>query len=72
MYDLEWIKRVTKRHDLEISNDSKRVDMILDGLNKTGGYCPCVPRYGWSTDVICPCSTMRNEGKCKCGIFNNK
>lgn len=51
---------------------SDKYEEIKESLKRTGGYCPCVPKYAWSEDTKCMCKDFKEqqtEGKCHCGMF---
>lgn len=50
-----------------ISKDEKRVKMIVEGLLKKDGYCPC--KVQKIPENLCPCDGLIYEGKCCCGFF---
>jgi ferredoxin-thioredoxin reductase catalytic subunit len=49
-----------------INPDANVVRGILNGLERTGGECPCVND---SEELICPCSNYRNKDKCCCNLY---
>lgn len=49
--------------------DKNIVNMITEGLIKTGGYCPCVPKHLHNSITKYPCLDSRVENNCKCKIF---
>jgi len=69
-YNMMWLMAKSSTHNLRISQDTARVSSLLDGLSKTGGYCPCVPRYVRDNTHMCPCLTVRTGGGCHCGLFD--
>ena len=65
-YNRNWLNKVANAKGYEISDDDRRVDQILNSLNKRGGHCPC----GGMTEIfMCPCQMMREHGNCKCGLY---
>lgn len=72
MFTRYWAEVIAKRLGTEVSEDAKRVDEVLDGLNHTKGYCPCVPKYAHCKAMRCPCVGMRIDGHCHCELFKNK
>ena len=52
---------------MKISPDQKIVNLIIKGLEKKGGYCPCLIEK--NEDTICPCKDVRETYECRCGLF---
>ena len=59
---------------IKLNPDQDLVDVIKDGLAKTGGYCPC--RIERSEDTRCMCKEFRTqiadpkfEGYCHCMLY---
>lgn len=50
-----------------INPDSKYVGIIMAGLQKKGGHCPC--RVNVDETTLCPCDEFINTGDCKCNLF---
>lgn len=50
-----------------INPDRKYVDIIIDGLEKKEGHCPCRVQYDDTT--LCPCDEFIKTGVCKCKLF---
>ena len=49
------------------TDDQRHRDLILKGLEKKKGYCPCkIPK---TQDNLCPCIELQTEGTCTCGLF---
>lgn len=67
-YNRLWLERIANEAGYAISDNDKRVDTILDKLNKRDGHCPC---GGMTDEFICPCRMMREFGNCKCGLYMN-
>jgi ferredoxin-thioredoxin reductase catalytic subunit len=53
-----------------VNSDMKHVDLILEGLDAKGGYCPC--KVGKEPQNICPCDDFINTGKCCCKLWVEK
>lgn len=70
MYNRAWAETCAK--ELGVKVNDKLIDLMLEGLTKTEGQCPCVPKYARTDDTICPCKSMREENICKCGLFITK
>ncbi len=56
------------------NEDKAMVAMIREGLEQTGGYCPC--RRERSPDTLCMCREFREqvadpdfEGYCHCQLY---
>lgn len=54
--------------------DEEIVAMVKEGLERTGGYCPC--KINRSEDTLCMCTEFRNqikdpefEGFCHCLLY---
>lgn len=54
----------------ELSDDKEAVSIVFEGLKKKKGYCPCELEV--IEDTKCPCKKMREEQKCKCGLYKSK
>ena len=65
-YTRSWASRVAIHNGFELSNDDKRVNGILEALNRRDGQCPC---GGNGAQFKCPCAIMRTKGICKCGLY---
>ena len=50
-----------------INPDKKYVDIILNGLEKKNGHCPC--RLENNETTLCPCDEFVCEGICKCKLY---
>lgn len=50
-----------------INPDRKYVDIIIDGLEKKEGHCPC--RVQVDDTTLCPCDEFIETGICKCKLF---
>lgn len=57
-----------------VSEDSKQVAIIREGLAKNEGYCPC--RLENTPETKCMCLEFRNQlrdpefyGLCHCGLY---
>ena len=68
MYNRAWLRKMSNRTGFIISSDDKKVDGILAALNRKNGHCPC---GGNGPQFICPCVIMREQGICKCGLYEN-
>ncbi len=56
------------------NTDEEVVNMVKEGLKKTGGYCPC--RLERTEDTKCMCKEFRDqiadptfEGLCHCMLY---
>jgi len=63
-----WLAQVSKQHNFVINDDMKKVNGVLDALNRKSGQCPC---GGTGEQFKCPCTIMREHGICKCGLFKS-
>lgn len=68
LYNRIWLNKVSNQMGYIISSDDKKVNGILDALNRKNGHCPC---GGNGQQFICPCVNMREYGICKCGLYEN-
>lgn len=50
-----------------INPDKKYVNVIMEGLQKKDGHCPC--RVNVDDTTLCPCDEFINEGICKCKLY---
>lgn len=50
-----------------INPDKKYVDIIMEGLEKKDGHCPC--RVNVDDTTLCPCDEFIKEGICKCRLY---
>ncbi len=50
-----------------INPDRKYVNIIIDGLMKKEGHCPC--RVNVDDTTLCPCDEFVKTGICKCKLF---
>ena len=54
----------------ELNRDKKHVEMIIEGLNKKDGYCPC--RVQKIPENICCCTDFIENGHCCCKLWIKK
>ncbi|MDD3340848.1 MAG: ferredoxin thioredoxin reductase catalytic beta chain [Bacilli bacterium] len=47
--------------------DRKYVDIIINGIMKKEGHCPC--RVNVDETTLCPCDEFIATGICKCKLF---
>jgi ferredoxin-thioredoxin reductase catalytic subunit len=72
-YDIDWANKTAKELGTELNTvKSENIGLLLGGLNKKEGGCPCVPTFAQTEDTKCPCKDMRDTGICHCGLFKNK
>lgn len=50
-----------------INPDKKYVSIIMEGLQKKDGHCPC--RVNVDDTTLCPCDEFVNDGICKCKLY---
>ncbi len=50
-----------------INPDKKYVNIIMEGLEKKNGHCPC--RVNVDDTTLCPCDEFISEGICKCKLY---
>ena len=68
LYNKIWLNKVSNQMGYIISSDERKVNGILEALNRKNGHCPC---GGNGTQFLCPCVNMREYGICKCGLYEN-
>lgn len=51
----------------KINPDKKYTNMILEGIYKKDGHCPC--RVNVDDTTLCPCDEFISEGICKCKLY---
>lgn len=51
----------------KLTDDKERIGLIISGLKKTKGYCPCSPIK--DEDHKCPCAEYRATGHCHCKLY---
>ena len=69
MFTRKWADIIASRIDMNVSKNRDTVDMILEGLTKSGGGCPCVVPAFRTKDHNCPCTDARENKECRCGLF---
>jgi ferredoxin-thioredoxin reductase catalytic subunit len=52
-----------------LNPDKEVVELIREGLRRTGGYCPCLTTKNEDTKCMCKAFREQEEGKCLCGLF---
>lgn len=50
-----------------LNPDKKYVDIIMNGLEKKNGHCPC--RLENDDTTLCPCDEFVKDGICKCKLY---
>ena len=50
-----------------INADKKLVSVIMEGLERKDGHCPC--RINVDDTTLCPCDEFVNEKICKCKLY---
>jgi ferredoxin-thioredoxin reductase catalytic subunit len=53
--------------NFRINPNKKLVDVIIEGLQKKDGHCPC--RINVDDTTLCPCDEFIKDGICKCKLF---
>lgn len=53
--------------EFRINPDKKYVNIIMEGLQKKNGHCPC--RLDVNDTTLCPCDEFINTGVCKCKLY---
>jgi ferredoxin-thioredoxin reductase catalytic subunit len=57
---------------LKFNTDYNQVHKIIDRLEITGGYCPCIPPNEYNKDTECPCKDSKEKKECHCGLLIKK
>ena len=53
--------------DYRINPDYEHTDVIIKGLMKKGGYCPCkIPKI---PENLCPCDEFIETKECHCKLW---
>jgi ferredoxin-thioredoxin reductase catalytic subunit len=52
---------------VRLNPDAEVVKMIRAGLEKKGGYCPCLMEK--TEDTKCPCKVFRETKECHCELY---
>lgn len=50
-----------------LNPDKKYVSIIVEGLEKKEGHCPC--RVNVDNTTLCPCDEFVRDQICKCKLF---
>ena len=50
-----------------LNPDKKYVSIIVEGLEKKEGHCPC--RVNVDDTTLCPCDEFVRDHICKCKLF---
>lgn len=66
MFTKKWSEIIAYRNGMFVSDS---YETVLLGLTKNHGQCPCVPQYAQNADTFCPCTEMRKNKNCQCGLF---
>ena len=53
--------------NFRINPDEKYVNIIIKGLEKKDGHCPC--RLNIDDTTLCPCDEFIRDGICKCKLY---
>ena len=53
--------------NFRINPDKKYVSIIMEGLQKKDGHCPC--RVNVDDSTLCPCDEFVNDKICKCKLY---
>lgn len=51
----------------KINPDKKHTGIIIEGLLKGDGHCPC--KIQKTEENLCPCDEFVNEGVCHCNLW---
>ncbi|MFW6243229.1 MAG: ferredoxin-thioredoxin reductase catalytic domain-containing protein [bacterium] len=61
------INKIASKYNMKVNNDQEIVQLILNGLEKRDGHCPCLVIK--NEDSLCPCKSMREKQICKCKLY---
>lgn len=50
-----------------LNPNKKYVDIIMEGLQKKEGHCPC--RVNVDDTTLCPCDEFVEKNICKCKLY---
>jgi len=50
-----------------LNPDKKYVNLIVEGIHKKDGHCPC--RLNVDETTLCPCDEFIETSICKCKLF---
>lgn len=50
-----------------LNSNKEYVDIIINGILKRDGHCPC--RKTQDDTTLCPCDEFVKTGDCKCNLF---
>lgn len=50
-----------------INPDKKLVSVIMEGLERKDGHCPC--RINVDDSTLCPCDEFVNDRICRCKLY---
>ncbi len=53
--------------DFILNPNKEYVDIIINGILKRNGHCPC--RVTQDQTTLCPCDDFIKNGNCKCNLF---
>lgn len=53
--------------NFRINPDKNYVDIIIKGLEKKNGHCPC--RIENNDSTLCPCDEFIKDNICKCKLY---
>lgn len=53
--------------NFKINPNKKYVAMIMEGLQKKDGHCPC--RVNVDDTTLCPCDEFIKDKICKCKLY---
>ncbi len=56
--------------DFILNPNQEYVNMIISGIQKKNGHCPC--RITQDDTTLCPCDDFVKNGVCKCNLFIKK
>lgn len=63
----EGMIQAGKQVGFKLTDDLKTRHLIIEGLNRKGGYCPCKVKKTIAN--LCICDEAVTTGVCMCGMF---
>ena len=51
----------------KINDNEEHVNVIIEGLKRKNGHCPC--KIQETPENLCPCDEFINSGVCKCKLY---
>lgn len=64
--------KIEDMNGYHINPDCIRVKNVLAALQRSGGFCPCIPQPEWTQESKCPCVKYRTGEGCHCGLYTKE